>query len=171
MTIRNNSGTEIQLLAVALDAGKFSGDYTLEGVRTLFGRREVTLPQTIAYRGKLTVKAIVQKVVGTARETLFAPFFNVTLSCGVLAASEPIGFLPIEFVKLRESLSEQETMQVQVYTLTGQKLIDETLNTHQANQISLSERLANGVYLYRVIVRSKEGLVQRSELKKLLIQR
>jgi predicted outer membrane repeat protein len=76
MTIRNNSGADIQLLAVALDAGKFSGDYTLEGVRTLFGRREVTLPQTIAHRGKLTVKAIVQKAAGTAKETLFAPFFQ-----------------------------------------------------------------------------------------------
>jgi hypothetical protein len=62
-------------------------------------------------------------------------------------------------------------MQVQVYTLRGQKLLNEILSTHQANQISLSERLANGVYLYRVVVRNKEGLVQRSELKKLLIQR
>ncbi len=171
MTIRNNSGADIQLLAVALDAGNFNGDYSFNGIRTLFGQREVTLPQTIAHRGKLTVKALVQKAAGTAKETLFAPFFNVTLSCGVLAAGEPIGLLPIEFAKLRDSLKERETMQVSVYTLTGQKLLDETLSAKQASQLELNERLANGVYLYQITVRKQDGSIERRELKKLLIQR
>ncbi len=171
MTIRNNSGADIQLLTVALDAGKFNGDYSFNGIRTLFGRREVTLPQTIAHRGKLTVKALVQKAAGTAKETLFAPFFNVTLSCGVLSASEPIALLPIEFGTLSETLTENTSVQVQVYTLNGKKFFDETVTPAQASQLKLSERLANGVYLYRLTVHGKDSSVQRSELKKLLIQR
>ncbi len=128
----------------------------------------MTLPQTIAHRGKLTVKALVQKAAGTAKETLFAPFFNVTLSCGVLAASEPIGLLPIEFAKLRASLKKRETMQVQVYTLTGQKL--ETLTDTQASQRELSERLANGVYLAILRVHGADGRVQRTQIQKIWIQ-
>ena len=62
-------------------------------------------------------------------------------------------------------------MQVQIYTLTGQKLLDETVTPTQASPIALGERLANGVYLYKLTVQRPDGTMQHTELKKLLIQR
>jgi len=85
----------------------------------------------------------------------------------ILAYPNPLGV--IEFNVLGRGIAE---IQVQVFNLRGVKIFEETVG---GNSLSFrpmdrdGNRLSNGIYLYVVTVRSMDGRIVRSEVRKLVI--
>jgi murein DD-endopeptidase MepM/ murein hydrolase activator NlpD/soluble lytic murein transglycosylase-like protein len=66
------------------------------------------------------------------------------------------------------------SIRVEIFNLQGQRVFAEEAPNNRLTfrgQDSQGQRLANGVYLYVVTVRSHDGTIQRSSVRKLILQR
>jgi PKD repeat protein len=77
----------------------------------------------------------------------------------------------VEFVALGFDV---RSIRVEIFNLQGQRVFAEEAPNNRLTfrgQDSQGQRLANGVYLYVVTVRSHDGTIQRSSVRKLILQR
>jgi hypothetical protein len=88
----------------------------------------------------------------------------------VLTAGEPIALIPVDASTLRPAKSIA-SLRVQLYSLSGHKLLDQTIKDASALTLSGLGELANGIYLYVVTAQGMDGKNVRTQVKKLLIER
>lgn len=173
VSVTNRSGASIQVISFEPQVGE---PFTVFSVLP-------ALPRTIAKGG---VQRFDVTVEGTAVATATRPYFYINANCGVAAtASDPRLLVPLQLEKLQAEVRSGflqlevrgegiESVQVQLFNLSGRKLIDQmsagaTLTVPLVNDEG--QRLANGVYLYIVTVRGWDGQIIRSEIRKLAILR
>ena len=92
-------------------------------------------------------------------------FEGFTLSSSVLNGDS------VEFIAEGTGIIE---LTLQVFTITGRKLIEQTEKTNYLEFEATKQdghSLANGVYLYTLIAKGSEGKIVKSGLRKLVIQR
>lgn len=174
ITVRviNRSGAPIQVEEFEPQAGK---PFTIKRVSP-------PLPVTIPNRRVQWFSVIVQ---GEAIATVTKPYFYINTSCGVVTtASDPRLLVPMHLESLQaivryghlhlEARGEGiESIQLQLFDLSGRKLIDKTSEGPTLIAPLLNargRRLAQGVYLYTVTVHALDGTVVMSEVRKLAIK-
>jgi hypothetical protein len=144
------------------------------------------LPQMIADGARQTFSVLTERAAGSGRATARRPYFEITLSCGMLTlASEPSLLMPLQpndvQVKLQGNHLQVEaqganiaTVRLQLYDLLGRLILDQE---GRGNTMVLPAKtaqdtpLANGVYLYVVRVRGFDDREYVSEVRKLVIMR
>jgi hypothetical protein len=144
------------------------------------------LPQMIADGARQTFSVLTERAAGSGRATARRPYFEITLSCGMLTlASEPSLLMPLQpndvQVKLQGNHLQVEaqganiaTVRLQLYDLLGLLILDQE---GRGNTMVLPAKtaqgtpLANGVYLYVVRVRGFDEREYVSEVRKLVILR
>ncbi|MBI3659356.1 hypothetical protein HY230_02640, partial [Candidatus Acetothermia bacterium] len=141
------------------------------------------LPRTIPAGKTQAFIVKTERAAGLPPIKVTAPYFDLSLSCGLLPASILSLPIPLAFGEVRIEMHAGElrvqatgkgvtSVRLQIFDLSGR----ERMNRISAgNSLILSvaaggrESLANGVYLYVVSVRGNHGILLRSLVRKIVI--
>ncbi len=177
VTFRNTTGAPQTITSIAPQSGE---PFVIVGTSP-------TLPRTISARRSLSLSVRTERAAGLGTATATRPYFIIETSCGVLtSAAEPKLLRPLQIGEtllqieqtsgqLRvEAFGDVTALGVQVYDLSGRVLIDQ-MSPALELVVPLVQRsgepVANGVYLYTVIVFTRDGQTSRSAVRKLLLIR
>jgi len=131
-----------------------------------------------AWRGEMrikdSIKCFIYGLYTFKKAVLLAPLktSGLALPGGVKVLGTGPGGGPIRFIVLGPGV---EALRVQVFDLAGRPIFERGFRAGSTLEWRLlnnrGEAIANGVYLYVVTVKGFDGLIQRSEVRKLVISR
>jgi hypothetical protein len=131
-----------------------------------------------AWRGEMrikdSIKCFIYGLYTFKKTVLLAPLktSGLALPGGVKVLGTGPGGGPIRFIVLGPGV---EALRVQVFDLAGRPIFESGFRAGSTLEWCLlnnrGEAIANGVYLYVVTIKGFDGLIQRSEVRKLVISR
>jgi hypothetical protein len=184
--VQNHSGGPIIVNEIALDPVKFPAEiYSIahlnQGIRQGQPYIKPGLPQTIMNGRDLVFYVKVEKMAGSGRQRVSAPYVDVSMSCGNL----PIGQRSQEEALHKSSSSalgssaknfDPQTlpMHLELFDLQGRELINlygESRSALLSAATNANASLANGVYFMIVTIRAKDNdrNVLAREMKKFIV--
>jgi hypothetical protein len=180
--VTNNTGSLLTITGRTLDVLKLpTPPYTIVG--------GTSLPKTVKNGRGRTITVRIRKAAGTGEATVARTYVNLALSCGTIAASEPVDAVtalraqPFRFdglsidakgaIRLVAKGQGIDSLRLQLFDLRGQLLVDETRQDARAMTLPMiaktGQTLARGVYLYVVTVRGVKGEIAHTKVEKLVI--